>query len=181
MTAGKRGAVNRAPRPIHAGFRFMMHPIKRWIPGAFLLALASVSMAEPIQEGQVLKHTQNRVEDHAVAAVGAPPATPLILLPIAAPHVYKSPFEKEYDARPGQTSAATPGNPDESDTARAGARAGPLAQNGLTDSDGVPFQALHATTLTGATVGDWDLSAAAHLPVLNSRDVGAAISARHDF
>ena len=159
----------------------MMHPIKGWLPGAVLLALASVSTAEPLQETQVLKHAHKHVEVHAVAAVGAPPAPPLILLPIAAPHVYKSPFEKEYDARPGQTKAATPGNPDESDTALAGARAGPLAQNGLTDSDGVPFQALHATTLTGATVGDWDLSAAAHLPVFNSRDKGAAISARHDF
>ncbi|WP_233859969.1 hypothetical protein [Paraburkholderia sp. HD33-4] len=159
----------------------MMYPIKGWLPGAFLLALASVSTAEPVQETQVLKHAHKHVEDHAVAAVGAPPAPPLILLPIAAPHVYKSPFEKEYDALPGQSRAATPGNLDESDSARAGASAGPLAQNGLTDSAGVPFQALHATTPTGTTVGDWDLSAAAHLPMLNSRDMGAAISARHDF
>jgi hypothetical protein len=159
----------------------MMHPIKGWLPGAFLLALANVSTAEPVQETQVLKHAHKYVEDHVVAAVGAPLAPPLILVPIAAPYVYKSQFEKEYDARPGQSSAATPGNPDDSDTARAGASAGPLAQNGLTDSDGLPFQALHATTPTVTTVGDWDLSAAAHLPVLNSRDMGAAISARHDF
>jgi hypothetical protein len=159
----------------------MMHPIKGWLPGAFLLALASVSTAEPVQATQVLKHAHKHAEDHAVAAVGAPPAPPPILLPIGTPHVYKTPFEKEYDARPGQNSAATPGNPDESDTARAGAPAGPLVQKGLTDGDGVPFQALHVTTPTGATVGDWDLSAAAHLPVLNSRDMGAAISARHDF
>jgi len=181
LPAGKRGVVNRAPRPIHAGFRFMMHPIKEWLPGALLLALASVSTAEPVQETHVLKRAHKHVAGHAVAAVGAPPAPPPISLPIAAPHVYMSPFEKEYDARPGQTSAATPGNPDESDTARAGAPAGPLAQNGLTGSNGVPSQALHVTTPTGATVGDWDLSAAAHLPVLNSRDMGAAISARHDF
>jgi hypothetical protein len=159
----------------------MKHPIKGWLTGAFLLALASVSTAEPVQETQVLKHAHKHVEVHAVAAVGAPPAPPLILLPIAAPYVYMSPFEKEYDARPEQTGAATPDNPDESDTARADAPVRPLAQDGLTDSNGVPFQALHATTATGATVGDWDLSAAAHLPVLNSHDMGAAISARHDF
>ena len=159
----------------------MKHSIKGWLLGAFLLALASVSTAEPVQETQVLKHAHKKVEVHAVAAVRAPLAPPLISPPIAAPHVYKSPFEKEYDARPGQISAATPGNPDESDTARAGAPAGPLAQNGLTDGDGVPIQALHAPTPKGATLGNWDLSAAAHLPVLNSRDMGAAVSARHDF
>jgi hypothetical protein len=159
----------------------MMHPIRRWLPGAFLLALASVSTAEPVHETQVQKLAHKHVKDHAVAASGAPSLPPLILPPIAAPHVYESPFEKEYDARAGQTSAATPNDPNESETARADARVAPSAQNGLTDSDGVPFQALHAKIPTGTTVGDWDLSAAAHLPMFNSRDMGAALSARHDF
>jgi hypothetical protein len=159
----------------------MMRPIKRWLTGAFLLALASVSTAEPGHETQVLTPAHKHVKDHAVAAGGAPSLPPLVLPPIAAPHVYESPFEKEYDARPGQTSAATPNDPNESETPRSGARAAPSAQNGLTDSDGVPFQALHAKIPTGTTVGDWDLSAAAHLPMFNSRDMGAAFSARHDF
>jgi hypothetical protein len=159
----------------------MMRLIKRWLTGAFLLALASVSTAEPVHKTQLPKLPHKHAKDHAVTAGGAPSLPPLTLPPIAAPHVYESPFEKEYDARPGQTSAATSNDPNESETAGAGTRAAPSAQNGLTDSDGVPFQALHAKIPTGTTVGDWDLSAAAHLPMFNSRDMGAAFSARHDF
>ncbi|MEM5310444.1 hypothetical protein [Paraburkholderia sp. JHI869] len=169
----------------------MKHPIQGWFLGVFLLALASVSAAEPAKAGHTQKPVQKHVQKyarghapkHAVAATPAPaPAVPSVSLPaIAKRYEYQSPFERQYDAHLGKTTAATPGSPDDTDSALDAGGNGPHTPGALVDSNGIPNQALHPQTPPLATVGDWDLSADAHLPLTRSHDTGAAISARHGF
>lgn len=171
----------------------MKHPIQGWLLGVVLLTLASVSAAEPAKAAHtqkpVQKHVQKYVQKyarghapkHAVAAAPAPAAPSVSLPAIAKRYEYQSPFERQYDAHLARTTAATPGTPDDTggtlDSGTNGART-PGAQ---IDSNGVPNLALHPQTPPLVTVGDWDLSADAHLPLTRSHDTGAAISARHGF
>lgn len=167
----------------------MKHPTQGWLLGVFLLALASVSAAEPVKAAHTQKPVQKHIQKyarghapkHAVAAAPAPAAPAVSLPAIAKRYEYQSPFERQYAAQLAKTTAVTPGTPDDTggtlDSGTNGART-PGAQ---VDSNGVPNQALHPQTPPLVTVGDWDLSADAHLPLTRSHDTGAAISARHGF
>jgi hypothetical protein len=175
----------------------MKHPIRAWLLGAFLLALASVSSGETVKPKATQKHAQQHVQKHAQthspthgqthAAAAAPASSPpsLALPAVSKPYTYQSPFEREYGSRLGKTTAATPGIPDDFDAGREAAPNGPRKPSSQVDSDGVPNLALHPQTPSQAppmvTVGEWDLSADAHLPITHSHDTGAAISARHGF
>ncbi|HEY4801479.1 MAG TPA: hypothetical protein VIH96_02565 [Paraburkholderia sp.] len=167
----------------------MKHPIQGWFLGVFLLALASVSPAEPVKAGHAQKHAQQHAQSHAkgharshaVAAAPAPPTPSLALPALSKRYEYQSPFEREYGAHLAKTTGATPGTPDGADGALEAAPNGPRVPSGQVDSNGVPNQALHPQTPPLVTVGEWDLSADAHLPLTRSRDTGAAISARHGF
>jgi len=171
----------------------MKHPIRGWLLGAFLLTLASVSAGETVKPKATQKHAQQHVQKHAQnhsqvhgqthAAAAAPASSPpsVALSTVAKPYTYQSTFEKEYGSHLGKTTAATPGIPDDLDAAREGATNGPRMPSSQVDSEGVPNQALHPQSPASVTVGDWDLSADAHLPVTHTHDTGAAISARHGF
>ncbi|WP_395068083.1 hypothetical protein [Paraburkholderia silvatlantica] len=171
----------------------MKHPIQGWFLGVSLLALASVSAAEPAKAAHtqkpVQKHVQKHVQKdakghaprHAVAAAPAPAAPSVSLPAIAKRYEYPSPFERQYDAHLAKTTAATPGTPDDTGGAVDAAGNGAHTPGTQVDSNGIPNQALHPQTPPLVTVGDWDLSADAHLPLARSHDTGAAISARHGF
>ncbi|MEX3687269.1 MULTISPECIES: hypothetical protein [Paraburkholderia] len=171
----------------------MKHPIQGWLLGVSLLALASVSAAEPAKSAHtqkpVQKHVQKHVQKdasghapkHAVAAAPAPAAPSVSLPAIAKRFEYQSPFERQYDAHLAKTTAATPGTPDETGGAVDAAGNGARTPGAQVDGNGIPNQALHPQTPPLVTVGDWDLSADAHLPLSRSHDTGAAISARHGF
>ncbi|MCP3720458.1 hypothetical protein [Paraburkholderia sp. CNPSo 3281] len=171
----------------------MKHPIQGWLLGVSLLALASVSAAEPAQAAHtqkpVQKHVQKHVQKdarghapkHAVAAAPAPAAPSVSLSAIAKRFEYQSPFERQYDAHLAKTTAATPGIPDDTDATLDAGASGTRTPGAQVDSNGVPNQALHPQTPPLVTVGDWDLSADAHLPLTRSHDTGAAISARRGF
>ncbi|MCP3713036.1 hypothetical protein M3I54_40160 [Paraburkholderia sp. CNPSo 3274] len=167
----------------------MKHPIQGWLLGVCLLALASVSAAEPAKAAHtqkpvhkhVQKYARGHAPKHAVAAAPAPAAPSVSLPAIAKRYEYQSPFERQYDAHLAKTTAATPGTPDDSDGTLDARTNGPRTPGAQVDSNGVPNQALHPQTPPLATVGDWDLSADAHLPLTRSHDTGAAISARHGF
>ena len=166
----------------------MKHPIQGWLLGVALLALAGVSAAEPAKAAHTHKPVQKHVQKHARGhdapphAVAAAPAAPSVSLSaIAKRYEYKSPFERQYDAHLAKTTAATPGTPDDTDSALDTAGNGLRTPGAQVDSNGIPNQALHPQAPPLATVGDWDLSADAHLPLTRSRDTGAAISARHGF
>jgi hypothetical protein len=171
----------------------MKHPIKGWLLGAFLLALASVSAGETVKPKAAQKHVQQHVhrqaqtqgQTHAAAAAPASSPPSLALPPVSKPYTYQSPFERAYGSRLGKTTAATPGIPDDLEAAREATPNGPRVPSSQVDSDGVPNLALHPQTPPQSapmvTVGDWDLSADAHLPITHSHDTGAAISARHGF
>ncbi|MBB2926330.1 hypothetical protein [Paraburkholderia silvatlantica] len=175
----------------------MKHPIQGWLLGVFLLALASVSAAEPARAAHtqkpVQKHVQQHVQQHlqkdakghatkhAVAAAPAPAAPSVSLPAIAQRYEYPSPFERQYGAHLAKTTAATPGTPDGTDGAVDAAGNGARTPGAQVDSNGIPNQALHPQTPPLVTVGDWDFSADAHLPLARSHDTGAAISARHGF
>jgi len=167
----------------------MKHSIQGWFLGVFLVALAGASAAEPVKAGHAQKHPQQHIRQHArghapshtVAAAPAPPASSLALPALSKHYEYQSPFEREYAAHLAKTTGATPGAPDGSDGVPDAAPNGPRAPGGQVDSNGVPNQALHPQTPPLVTVGEWDLSADAHLPLARSHDTGAAISARHGF
>ncbi|WP_321915226.1 MULTISPECIES: hypothetical protein [unclassified Paraburkholderia] len=168
----------------------MKHPIQGWLLGVILLALASVSAAEPAKAAHTQKLVQKHVQKHArghdapkhaVAAAPAPAAPSVSLPAIAKRYEYQSPFERQYNARLGKTTAATPGTPDDTNSALDAAGNGLRAPGAQVDSNGIPNQALHPQSPPLVSVGDWDLSADAHLPLTRSHDTGAAISARHGF
>lgn len=166
----------------------MKHPIQGWLLGVFLLSVASVSAAEPAKAAHTQKPVQKHVQKyarghapkHAVAAAPAPAAPSVSLPAIAKPYEYQSPFERQYGAHLARTTAATPGTPDDTGALDAPAN-GARTPGAQVDSNGIPNQALHPQTPPLVTVGDWDLSADAHLPLTRSHDTGAAISARHGF
>ncbi|MCP3728173.1 hypothetical protein M3I53_34560 [Paraburkholderia sp. CNPSo 3272] len=167
----------------------MKHPTQGWLLGVSLLALASVSAAEPAKATHTQKPVQKHVQKdarghapkHAVATAPVPPAPSISLPAIAKRFEYQSPFERQYDAHLAKTTAATPGIPDDSDATLDPGTNGPRTPGAQVDSNGIPNQALHPQTPPLVTVGDWDLSADAHLPLSRSHDTGAAISARHGF
>ncbi|WP_322034142.1 hypothetical protein [Paraburkholderia sp. J76] len=167
----------------------MKRPIQGWLLGVLLLALASVSAAEPARPAHVRKPVQKHVQKYAkghapkpaVAAAPAPAAPAVSFPAIAKRYEYQSPFERQYNAQLAKTTAATPGTPDDTAGTLDSGTNGPRTPGAQVDSDGVPNQALHPQTPPLVTVGDWDLSADAHLPLTRSHDTGAAISARHGF
>ncbi|MEM5331883.1 hypothetical protein VSR34_35850 [Paraburkholderia sp. JHI2823] len=167
----------------------MKHPIERWLLGVLLVALAGASAAEPVKPGHVQQHPQQHIPKHArghapshpVAAAPTPTAPSLALPALSKRYEYQSPFEKEYAAHLAKTTGATPAAPDGTDGVPDAAPNGPRAPGGQVDSNGIPNQALHPQTPPLVTLGEWDLSADAHLPLTRSHDTGAAISARHGF
>ena len=171
----------------------MKHPIGGSLLGVLLLALASAAAGQPAKEKPAQRHVQKHVQTHAqshvnhaegrvVAAAPEPPAPPDALPSISKRYKYQSPFEKEYDAHLARTTAAmTPGMAQGDDDARESALSGPRAPGAQVDSAGVPYQALHPQTPPLVTMGDWDFSADAHLPLTHTHDTGAAISAKHGF
>lgn len=173
-TPGHRDAVRRNTQCPRAELANMTHhPLREWILGAILLAVTSVSPGEPLKG----KHAQK----HVAAAAPAPPSPPTMVLPVIHEHRFLTPFRMEYDAHLAKTTAATPGGPSEGVDVSAAGPAGPLRQAGRLDSAGVPYEALRPQTPPLVTVGDWNFSADAHLPVIHRGDVGAAISASHGF
>ncbi|SDE32192.1 hypothetical protein [Paraburkholderia lycopersici] len=155
----------------------MKHPISGWLLAVFLLTLAGVSSGEPVKA----KHTRKAAHSHAAAAVPGQSTPPLALPAISTRYEYQSPFEKEYGAHLAKTTAATPGTPDETADAHEVAPGEARTPGAQGNGSGVPYQALHPQMPPLVTVGDWDLSADAHLPLTHTHDTGAAISARHGF
>jgi hypothetical protein len=169
----------------------MKHPIRGWLLGACLLALAGVAAGEPVKATPPPKPVHKHVKQHGShvshaqkqAAADAPaPSPPAFSLPqISDQYKYQSPFEMEYGAHLGRTTAATPGIAQDSADARGGAANGSRAPSTPVDKEGVPYQALHPQSPPLVTMGDWNFSADAHLPLTRAHDAGAAISARHGF
>jgi hypothetical protein len=169
----------------------MKHPIRGWLLGAFLLALAGVAAGEPVkaapQQKSIHKHVQrhsshvSHAQKQAAADEPAPSPPPFSLPQISDQYKYPSPFEMEYGSRLAHTTAATPGMAPGADDAREGAANGSRAPSAPVDKEGVPNQALHPQSPPLVTMGDWDFSADAHLPLTRTHDAGAAISAKHGF
>lgn len=184
---GGRTATQRGVRHSQVDFRSMQHPIKGWLLGACFLALASVAAGEPVKAKPAHKHVLKHTQTHGAApapALREPPAQPVpaFSLPtVSDQYKYQSPFEREYGKHLARTTGATPGNPEGAPDAGAGTSSRPQTPGAQVDSEGVPTQALHTQTPPLVTVGDWDLSADAHLPLTHTHDTGAAISARRGF
>jgi hypothetical protein len=167
----------------------MKFPVRGCLFGASLFILANVCAGETVHakpvhhraHKPVQAHAQSQSQSQVKAAAPAGPAPSMALSPIAKPYTYQSPFEKEYGKHLEKTTGATPGNPDDADAAHEGATNGPRTASGQVDSEGVPNQALHPQSPPLVTVGDWDLSADAHLPLARTHDTGAAISAKRGF
>ena len=153
------------------------HQIRGWILGALLLALAATAVGEPARPKPTKKN--------AVAAKqldSAPPPPPTMTLPASSRHPrYLRPFELDYATRLAKASAATPPVPLAEPDVRPGAPTGPLNQAAQVDSYGLLSSAVHPEVPPLVTVGDWNFSAAAHVPASHTRDTGAAVSAEHPF
>ena len=180
----------------------MKHPFGGCLLGVLLLALATAAAGEPAKakparkhvESHVQTHVETHVQTHAQSRVShvqsrvvsaapepPPPPPPDALPSVSKRYKYQSPFEMEYGAHLASTTGMTPGVLQGDDDPREGAPNGPRTPGAQVDSAGVPYQALHPQTPPLVTMGDWDFSADAHLPLTHTHDTGAAISAKHGF
>ena len=145
---------------------------REWILGALLMALAGTALA-----GDPVNGAHRKKPPHA----DAPPQQTAVTPIIPAQHRYLSPFEMEYASYLGKSSAAVPGDPPSDTAPRSVAPIGPLKQAEQVDSYGLLPNSPRPQTPSVA-IGDWNFSAAAHLPsITHEHDTGAAISAAHGF
>jgi hypothetical protein len=153
------------------------HRIRGWILGVLLLALAATAAGEPARPKPAKKHVAA-----AKPVDSGPPPPPTMTIPaISRQAKYLSPFQLDYATRLAKSSAATPPVPQAEPDVRPGAPTGPLNQAAQVDSYGLLSSTVHPEVPPLVTVGDWNFSAAAHVPVTHTRDTGAAISAEHPF
>jgi hypothetical protein len=152
------------------------HPIRGSILGALLLALAATAVGEPTRR----PHGKNHV---AVAEEVAPaPPQPTLdptIPPVGQQPKYLRPSELNYATRLAQSPDAAP--PVFQADARPGAPRGPMNQAAQFDSYGLLPSPVHPQVAPLVAIGDWNFSAAAHVPLTHGRDTGAAISAQHEF
>ena len=151
--------------------------MRGWIIGSLLLAIAATAAGEPARPKSAKRHVAA-----AKQVDSAPPPPPTMTLPaISRQAKYPSPFELDYATHLAKSSAATPPVLQAAPDVRPGAATGPLNQAAQVDSYGLLSSAVHPEVPPLVTVGDWNFSAAAHVPVTHTRDTGAAISAEHPF
>jgi hypothetical protein len=94
---------------------------------------------------------------------------------------FLSPFELDYSTRLAQSLTAAPPDSQTEPDVRPGEPTGPLDQAAQVDSYGLLPSHVHSQAPPLVSIGDWNFSAAAHVPVTRGRDTGAAISAQHEF
>jgi hypothetical protein len=152
------------------------HPIRGWILGALLLSLAATAAGEPARRPAGKKHVAGAKQ---VASV---PRQPTLALPAISPlspqPKYLTPLELDYATRLAKP--ATPAFHVEPDV-RPGAPTGPQNQAAQVASYGLLSSSVHPQVPPLVSIGDWNFSAAAHVPVTHGRDTGAAISVQHEF
>jgi len=153
------------------------HQIRGWIIGTLLLALAATAVGEPVRQQPTKKHVASAKQ---IDSTPPPPLTNGIPA-ISRQAKYLSPFEQDYARHLEKSSAATPSVLQAAPDVRPGTSTGPLNQAARVASYGLLSSAQRPEVPPLATVGDWNFSAAAHVPVTRTRDTGAAISAEHPF
>jgi hypothetical protein len=155
------------------------HPIRGWILGALLLSLAATAAGEPARRPPGKKHVA------AAKQVASVPSEPTLTLPAISPISqqprYLRPFELDYAARLALSSAAAPPAFHAEPDVRPSAPTAPLNQADQIASYGLLSSSVHPQAPPLVSIGDWNFSAAAHVPVTHGRDTGAAISAQHEF
>ena len=157
------------------------------ILGAVLVAITGIAAADPsssVAKKHVASHRHGLARTKIEAATPSPALTwpPVSSLPtIPTQPKYPSPFELDYATRLAHSvTAASPHSPSEPDV-RPGAPTGPLDQAAQVDSYGLLPSPIHPQAPPLVSIGDWNFSAAAHVPVTRGHDTGAAISAQHEF
>lgn len=155
------------------------HLIRGWVLGALLLSLAATAAGDPARRPPGKKHVA------AAKQVASVPPQPTLALPAIPPlsqqPKYLRPFELDYATRLANSSTAAPPAFHAEPDVRPGAPAGPLNQAAQVASYGLLSSSVHPPAPPLVSIGDWNFSAAAHVPVTHGRDTGAAISAQHEF
>jgi hypothetical protein len=162
-------------------------PIRACIFGAVLVATIGGAAADPANL-PAKKHVASHRHGAARAKIEAAPPSPALTRPpisslptIPTQPKYPSPFELDYATRLAQSlTAASPNSPSEPDV-RPGVPTGPLDQAAQVDSYGLLPSPSHPQVPPLVSIGNWNFSAAAHVPVTHGHDTGAAISAQHEF
>jgi hypothetical protein len=156
------------------------HPIRGLMLGAFLLALAASAAGEPARHTHGKKHVAAAKQVQAAPA-SAPTMAISAVSAVSGQPRYLRPFELDYATRLAKSSAATPSVAPSEPDVRPGAPAGPLSQVAQVDTYGLLSSSVRPQLPPLVTIGEWNFSAAAHVPVTRARDAGAAISAEYGF